>query len=134
VENRYHLNDTLDEPLAGGTVEFYRGNVWIGEDSIGYTPVNAESIAIVNYADDIRVVATITKLVTQNYYEDQGTNITITNYKPTSVQVLIQQDIDGYNLVSSTPSATRTGSVLSWTMNVEPNASATMYYEWDHSW
>ncbi|HXX86943.1 MAG TPA: hypothetical protein VEH86_00660 [Candidatus Acidoferrum sp.] len=134
VENRYHLNDTLDEPLAGGTVEFYRGNVWIGEDSIGYTPVNAESIAIVNYADDIQVVATVTKLVMQSNYEDQGTNITITNYKPTSVQVLIQQDIDGYDLVSSTPSATRTGSVLSWIMNVEPNASATMYYEWDHSW
>jgi len=134
VQNRYHLNDTLDEPLASGTVEFYRDGQWMGEDSIGYTPVNAESIAIVNYADDIQVTSTVTKSITESNYEDQGINISIQNYKPTNAQILIQQDINGYNLVTSTPNATIVGSSLSWVISVDANSTATIYYEWQYSW
>ena len=134
VQNRYHLNNTLGEPLAAGTVEFYRGKAWVGEDSIGYTPVNGESIAIVNYAYDIKVTSIVTKSIVRSNYEDQGINITIQNYKPASVQILIQQDINGYDLVSSTPSATRVGSTLSWIINLDANGTATIYYEWQHSW
>ena len=134
VQNRYHINNTLDEPLAAGTVEFYRGNAWVGEDSIGYTPINAESIAIANYAYDIKVTSTVTKSIVESNYEDQGTNITIQNYKPVNVQILIQQDTNGYDLVSSTPSATIVGSTLSWVINVNANGTATIYYEWQHSW
>jgi len=134
VQNRYHINDTLDQPLASGTVEFYRGQTWVGEDSIGYTPVNAESIAIVNYAYDIKVTATVTKSIEQNNYEDQGIKITIQNYEPTSIQILIQQDTNGYDLVSTTPQATLVGSTLSWVINVDVNGTATVYYEWQHSW
>jgi hypothetical protein len=134
VENRYHINNTLSEPLASGTIEFYRGEQWMGEDSIGYTPVNAEAIAIVNYADDIQVTSTLTKSIIQSNYEDQGTTLTIQNYKPTNVQILIQQDISGYDLVTSTPNATRTGSTLSWVINVDANSTATIYYEWQYSW
>ena len=132
VENRYHLNDTLSQPLASGTVEFYRGNTWIGEDAISYTPVNAESIALVNYAYDIKVTLTVTKDIVQNnpYYEDQGINLTITNYKSTGVQILIQQCIGGNDLVTSTPPASRVGPILSWTINLNPDQTATIYYEW----
>jgi len=133
VQNRYHLNDTTGEPLASGTVEFYRGNAWVGEDSIGYTPVNAESIEVVNYAEDIRVTATVTKSIVQGSYWDQGINITIMNHKPTSAQILIQQDIYGYTLVESTPQATQLGSTLSWTINVNPDETVTIYYEWKNS-
>lgn len=134
VQNRYHINNTLDQPLASGTVEFYRGTTWVGEDSIGYTPVNAESIAVVNYAYDIKVISTVTKSINQNNYQDQGINITIQNYKPTSIQILIQQDTNGYDLVSTTPQATIVGSTLSWITNVDVNGTATIYYEWQHSW
>jgi hypothetical protein len=131
VENRYHLNDTLGQPLAAGTVEFYRGNTWIGEDAIEYTPVNAESIPVVNYAYDIKVTSTVTKSIVQsNGYEDQGINLTITNHKSTGIQILIQQYIYGYDLVSSTPPASRVGDTLSWTINVNPNQTTTIYYEW----
>ena len=133
VENRYHINNTLSEPLASGNIEFYRGEQWKGEDSLGYTPVNAEAIAIVNYADDIQVTSTVTKSIIQSNYEDQGTTITIQNYKPTNVQILIQQDISGYDLVTSTPNATRVGSTLSWIINVDANSTATIYYEWQYS-
>ena len=134
VQNRYHLNNTLDEPLASGTVEFYRGGQWMGEDSIGYTPVNGESIAIVNYAYDIKATSTVTKSISESRYEDQGITITIQNYKPINVQILIQQDIYGYDLVTSTPQATRVGSGLSWVISVDANSTATIYYEWQHSW
>jgi hypothetical protein len=134
VQNRYHLNNTLDEPLASGTVEFYRDGSWMGEDSIGYTPVNGESIAIVNYACDIKVTSMVTKSITQIGYEDQGINITIQNYKSLDVQILIQQDINGYDLVTSTPTVTRVGSTLSWVINVDAKGTATIYYEWQHSW
>jgi hypothetical protein len=130
VENRYHINDTLDQPLAAGTVEFYRGNTWIGEDSINYTPVNGESIALVNYAYDIQVTSTVTKYVVQGSYVDEGINLTITNYKSTSVQILIQQYIYGYDLVSSTPPASTVGPTLSWIVNLNPNQTTTIYYEW----
>jgi hypothetical protein len=105
----------------------------MGEDSIGYTPVNGESIAIVNYADDIQVTSTVTKSIIQSNYEDQGTTITIQNYKPTNVQILIQQDINGYDLVTSTPNATIIGPTLSWVINVDANGTATIYYEWQYS-
>jgi hypothetical protein len=134
VQNRYHVNNTLAEPLAAGTVEFYRGEAWMGEDSIPYTPLKGESIAIVNYAYDIKVTATVTKSITQSRYEDQGINITIENHKLTRVQILIQQDINGYSLVSSIPLATRVGPTLSWVMNVDADSTATIYYEWEYNW
>jgi hypothetical protein len=133
VQNRYHINDTTGQPLATGTIEFYRGDTWVGEDSISYTPVKAECIAIVNYADDISVTSTVTKSIIQSNYEDQGTNITITNYKPTSIQILIQQDLYGDTLVTTTPSATQIGTTLSWTLNVNPDETTTLYYEWQNN-
>jgi hypothetical protein len=129
VQNRYHLNDTTSQPLATGNVEFYRGNVWIGEDAIIYTPMNAESILVVSNAPDIQVISTVTKSVSGYNYWDQGTTLTITNYKSTNIQDLIQQEIYGNNLVTSTPQATRAGSTLSWTINLNPNETATIYYE-----
>jgi hypothetical protein len=134
VQNRYHMNNTLEEPLAAGTVEFYRGDAWMGEDSIGYTPVNGESIAIVNYAYDIKVSATVTKSIMESSYQDEGINITIQNYKRTSIQILIEQDITGYTLVSSTPPANVVGSTLSWVMNLDADGTARIYYEWEHHW
>jgi hypothetical protein len=134
VQNRYHLNNTLSEPLASGTIEFYKGKEWMGEDSIGYTPTNAEAVAIVNYAYDIKVSSTVAKSISQSNFEDQGINITIENHKQLKIQLLVEQDIDGYVLVSSTPNATRVGGTLSWVINVDAGGIATIYYEWSHSW
>jgi len=133
VQNRYHLNDTTSQPLATGNVEFYRGNVWIGEDALSYTPVNAESILVVSSAPDIKVISTVTKSVTQGNYWDQGINLTVTNYKTTNIQILIQQDIYGSNLVTSTPQATIVGSTLSWIINLGPSETTTIYYEYQNN-
>ena len=134
VQNCYHINNTLSEPLAAGIVEFYRGETWVGEDSIPYTPVKGESVAIVNYAYDIKVTGTVTKSIDEYYHRVQGINITIRNHKTTSIQILIQQSIDGYTLVMSTPPATRVGPTLSWVINVGADCTAAIYYEWEDSW
>jgi hypothetical protein len=134
VQNRYHITNSLTEPLAAGIIEFYRGQAWMGEDSIDYTPVDAETTAIVNYAYDIKVNATVTKSINENNYQVQGTEITVQNHKTTNIQILVCEDINGYTLVTSTPSATRVGSVLSWVINIDAGSSATMYYEWEHHW
>ena len=134
VQNRYHINNTLSEPLAAGIVEFYRGETWVGEDSIPYTPIKGESIAIVNYAYDIKVTRTVTKFIDEYHHKVQGISITIRNHKTTSIQILIQQSINGYTLVTSTPPATRVGPTLSWVINVDADSTATIYYEWEHYW
>ena len=134
VQNRYHINNTLIEPLAAGVVELYRGDAWIGEDSIPYTPVKAESIAIANYAYDIKVTTTVTKSIDQQYYDLRGINITIRNHKTTGIQILVQQDINGYTLLASNPPATRVGSTLSWVVNVDADSITMLYYEWEHHW
>jgi hypothetical protein len=85
VQNRYHITNTLSEPLASGIVEFYRGQKWMGEDEITYTPPNAETTTIVNYAEDIKVTSTITKSVNDGYHQVQGTQLTVQNYKATSI-------------------------------------------------
>jgi hypothetical protein len=134
VQNRYHINNTLTEPLAAGIVEFYRGQTWVGEDNIPYTPVKGKSIAIVNYAYDIKVTSEVTKSIDGYHYRVRGTTITIRNHKNTSIQILIQQGINGYTLVTSTLPATRVGTTLSWVINVDADGTATIYYEWKHSW
>lgn len=134
VQNRCHINNTLTEPLAAGIVEFYRGQTWVGEDSIPYTPVKGKSIAIVNYAYDIKVTSTVTKSIDEYHYRVRGTTITIRNHKTTCIQILIQQSINGYTLLTSTPPATRVGPTLSWVINVDADGTATIYYEWKHSW
>jgi hypothetical protein len=134
VQNRYHINNTLSEPFASGIVEFYRGEAWVGEDSIPYTPVKGESIAIVNYAYDIKVTSAVTKSINENRHTVQGINITIRNHKTTSIQIFIQQDINGYTLVTSTPPATRVGPTLSWVINADADSTATIYYEWENRW
>jgi hypothetical protein len=134
VQNRYHITNTLSEPLASGTVEFYRGEKWMGEDGITYTPANAETTAIVNYAEDIKVTSTITKSVNTGNHQVQGTQITVQNHKTTSIQITVQQDIDGYTLDVCTPSANRVGSTLTWQIHVDAGANTTIYYEWEHNW
>ena len=134
VQNRYHINNTLSEPLAAGIMEFYRGEAWVGEDSIPYTPIKGESIAIVNYAYDIKVTQTVTKSIDEYRHKIQGINITVRNHKTTSIQILIQQNINGYTLVTSTPPATRVGPTLSWVIDVDADSTATMYYEWEYYW
>lgn len=134
VQNRYHINNTLAEPLAAGVIEFYRGEAWIGEDSIPYTPTKAESIAIANYAQDIKVSTNVTKAIDESHHQVRGTTITIENHKTTDIEILIEQDIGGYTLLASDPSATRVGGVLSWVINVGADSAATIYYEWEHYW
>jgi hypothetical protein len=106
----------------------------MGEDAIAYTPANAETTAIVNYAQDIKVNVTVTKSINEARRQVQGTQITIQNHKTTPIQILIQQEINGYTLVTSTPSATRVGSTLSWTTSIDAKGTATIYYEWEHNW
>jgi len=134
VHNRYHINNTLTDPLAAGIVEFYRGQTWVGEDSIPYTPIKGKTIAIVNYAYDIKVTRTVTKSIDEYHHKVRGINMTIRNHKTTSIQILIQQNINGYTLVTSTPTATRVGPTLSWVIDVDADGTATIYYEWKHSW
>jgi hypothetical protein len=134
VQNRYHINNTLTEPLAAGIVEFYRDQTWVGEDSIPYTPIKGKTIAIVNYAYDIKVTRKVTKSIDGYHHEIRGITITIRNHKTTSIQTLIQQNINGYTLVTSTPPATRVGPTLSWVIDVDADSTATIYYEWEHYW
>jgi len=134
VQNRYHINNTLNEPLAAGIVELYRDETWVGEDSIPYTPTKGESIAIASYAYDVKVTQTVTKSIYDYRHENQGINITIRNHKNAKIQILIEQNINGNTLVTSSPPATRTGSTLSWIMNVDADGTATIYYEWEHYW
>jgi hypothetical protein len=134
VQNRYHITNTLAEPLASGTIEFYRGNKWMGEDSIAYTPMNGDTTAIVNYAEDITVNSTVTKSVNEGNHQVQGTEITIQNHKTTNIQITIQQDINGYTLDTCTPPAIKVGSTLTWTVHLNAGDKATIYYEWEHNW
>jgi len=134
VQNRYHMNNTLSEPLAEGLVEFYRGEKWVGEDAIRYTPVKGESVAVVNYAYDIKVTSTVTKSIEEYRHKVRGVNITINNYKPVGIQILIQQDINGYTLITSVPNATKVGATLSWITNVDAYGTASIYYEWEYWW
>jgi len=134
VQNRYHINNTLSEPLAAGIVEFYRDGAWVGEDSIPYTPIKGESIAIVNYAYDIKITKIVTKSIDEPRHKVQGITLTIRNHKTISIQILIQQNINGYTLVTSTPPATRVGTIISWAINVNADSTATVYYEWESYW
>jgi len=134
VQNRYHINNTLNEPLAAGIAEFYRGEVWVGEDSIPYTPVKGETVAVVNYAYDIKVTSEVTKSIQEYHRKVQGIEVTIRNHKTTAIQILIQQDIRDYTLVTSTPTATRVGPTLSLILNVDAEGAATIYYEWEYVW
>jgi len=134
VQNRYHINNTLSEPFAAGIVEFYRGEAWVGEDDISYTPVKGESIAIVNYAYDIKVTRTVVKSIDESHHDVRGINITIRNHKTANIQILLQQNINGYTLVTSTPLATRVGPTLSWVIDVNADSTVPIYYEWEHYW
>ena len=134
VQNRYHITNTLSEPLASGIAEFYRGQKWMGEDEITYTPTNAETTTIINYAEDIKVTSTNTKSVNDGHRQVQGTQITVQNYKTTSIQITVQQDINGYTLNVCTPSATRVGSTLTWQIQLDAGDRTTIDYEWERNW
>jgi len=94
--------------------------------------VKGETVAIVNYAYDIKVTSEVTKSIQEYHHKVQGIEITIRNHKTTAIQILIQQDIRDYTLVTSTPPATRVGPTLSWILNVDAEGTATIYYEWEY--
>jgi len=133
VINRYHINNTLSEPLATGIIELYRGQKWVGEDTIGYTPVKDESVVIANYAYDIKVKIETVK-ETHEYNRDVfGKQITIRNFKKSSIFILIQQSLPyRSNLLSSNPEATVKANALTWVVEAASNGGTTLiYYEYE---
>ena len=132
VVNRYHINNTLSEPLATGIIEIYRDNVWVGEDQLKYTPVKGESTVIVNYAYDIKVKVETIKEIHGSSRDTIGKQITIRNFKDSNIVIAIQQSL-AYrcNLLSSNPKATVKGNTLTWIIKLDDGETATVYYEYE---
>jgi len=132
VVDRYHVSNLLSEPLSAGIIEVYRGSKWVGEDLLAYTPAKANSTVIVGYAFDIKVAVETVKEVYTAERDVIGKQITVRNYKESSISILIEQTLPyRANLVSSDPEATVKGSTLTWTINVDASGSATIYYEYE---
>ena len=132
VVNRYHINNTLSEPLATGIIEIYRNNIWRGEDQLKYTPVKGQSTVIVNYAYDIEVQRETVKEVHEYNRDVWGIRITIRNFKDSDILIVVQQSLPyRSNLLSSNPEATVKGSTLTWTIEVDDGETSTIYYEYE---
>jgi len=132
VVNRYHINNTLSEPLATGIIEIYRNNIWRGEDQLKYTPVKGQSTVIVNYAYDIKVQRETVKEVHEYNRDIWGIRITIRNFKDSDILIVVQQSLPyRSNLLSSNPEATVKGSTLTWTIEVDDGETSTIYYEYE---
>ncbi len=132
VVNRYHINNTLSEPLATGIIEIYRDNVWVGEDQLKYTPVKGESIVIVNYAYDIKVQKETVKEDHEYNRDIWGIQITIRNFKDLNIVIVIQQSLPyRCNLLSSNPKATVKGSTLTWAIELDGGKTAIIHYEYE---
>ncbi len=133
VINRYHVNNTLSEPLATGIIELYRGQKWVGEDTIRYTPVKDESVVIANYAYDIKVKIETVKEAHEYSRDVFGKQITIRNFKKSNISILIQQSLPyRSNLLSSSPEATVKANVLTWVVEVASSGGTTLiYYEYE---
>jgi hypothetical protein len=132
VVNRYHINNTLSEPLATGIIEIYRNNIWRGEDQLKYTTVKGQSTVIVNYAYDIKVQRETVKEVHEYNRDVWGIQITIRNFKDSKILIVVQQSLPyRSNLLSSNPEATVKGSTLTWTIEVDDGETSTIYYEYE---
>ena len=133
VINRYHINNTLSEPLATGIIELYRGQKWVGEDTIRYTPVKDESVVIANYAYDIKVKIETIKEVHEPSRDVIGKQITIRNFKKSNIWILIEQSLPCRSkLLSSNPEATVKANALTWVVEVASSGGTTLiYYEYE---
>jgi len=132
VVNRYHINNTLSEPLATGIIEIYRNNIWKGEDQLKYTPVKGQSTVIVNYAYDIKVQKETVKEVHEYHRDVWGIQITIRNFKNSNILIVVQQSLPyRCNLLSSNPEATVKGSTLTWTIELDDGETSIIYYEYE---
>ena len=132
VVNRYHINNTLSEPLATGIIEIYRNNIWRGEDQLKYTSVKGQSTVIVNYAYDIKVQRETVKEVHEYNRDVWGIQITIRNFKDSDIRIVVQQSLPyRSNLLSSNPEATVKGSTITWTIEVDDGETSTIYYEYE---
>jgi hypothetical protein len=132
VVNRYHINNTLSEPLATGIIEIYRNNIWRGEDQLEYTPVKGQSTVIVNYAYDIKIQRETVKEVHEYDRDVWGIQITIRNFKDSQILIVVQQSLPyRSNLLLSNPEATVKGSALIWTIEVYDGETSIIYYEYE---
>ena len=132
VVNRYHINNTLSEPLATGIIEIYRNNIWKGEDHLKYTPVKGQSTVIVNYAYDINVQKETVKEVHEYNRDVWSIQITIRNFKNSNILIVVQQSLPfRSNFLSSNPEATEKGSSLTWTIELDDGETTIIYYEYE---
>lgn len=132
VENRYYLNNTLSEPLPNGIIGCYRGNKWVGEDNLKYTPKGDETSIIVSYAYDVKAES---KTISEEHTYSKDTytiQMTIENFKNASITIKIERILPyKANLLSSTPTANLEGRTLSWKVDVDGNGSFVITYTYE---
>ena len=135
VENRYYLNNTMPEPLPNGIIECYRGNKWVGEDNLKYTPKEDESSIIVSYAYDVKVES---KTISEEHTYSKDTytkQVTIENFKNVSITIKIEQPLPyKANLLSSTPTANLEGRTSWWKVDVDKNENFIITYTYEVVW
>ena len=139
VINRYYINNTLDEPLPSGVVEFYRSGKWVGEDRLTYTPIGDENPVMVGYAYDIKVSSkTISSGWSGEYYPQTYSysgEITVKNFKTKSIMIKIEVYVGSGNDLnySGTPSPKYDDGKLMWTITVNSGSIAKISYNYSYT-
>lgn len=124
-----NITNTMDEPIPEGSIQFYRGNEWVGNDLVPYVAVNSTAKMMVAYAHDLKVEQKTVKIEHLSGVDKVTVQVKVTSYKEEGISITIQQTIPyRATLELANPTPRQEGQVLTWTESLGPGEYEIITY------
>ena len=133
VHNIYRLINDENTTWPYGTVSVYRDLMFVGEDTMSWTPNGREAKVTVGYAPDIEVKKRVTvKEDPENRWRSHHTaTLKMTNYKNEQITLTVIESFnrDAENFKSNMIYTEKPGNLLFWNVTLGPGEKKDLTYE-----
>ena len=131
VERRVRINNTLENPLPSGIINYYDNSTWVGTTYMPYTAEGEESTIAVGYSQDIKVEKNLTDMQIDKEKKIYEYTISVKNLGSSASNITIEQTLPkDATLVSTDPKAEVIGNRIKWETTLEPKETKAFIYRY----
>jgi hypothetical protein len=131
VKEKITLENTRNETLPAGIINFYRDNVWLGNNHLDYLSPGEKTDITVGYQRNVDVEKKLTEQQSGFLKETKEFTITIQNFANESIKLKIEQWVpEKSNIRHVSPKAEVIGNSIIWKVEILPKQTLEFVYSY----